>query len=52
LTDKMEKDNEKEFYEGVAKTANFVNKRLGDADAPTGLNNTVEEYADDDKGKR
>lgn len=51
MKDKSEQKNEEEVYEGVAKAANFVNERLGNADAPTGLNNTVEEYADGDKGK-
>jgi hypothetical protein len=50
--DKSKPDNEEEFYEGVAKAANFVNKRLDNTIAPTGLNNTVEEYAEDDKGKK
>ncbi len=47
--DKQEQDNESDFYDGVAKAANFVNKRLDDTIAPGGLNNTIDEYVEDEK---
>jgi hypothetical protein len=47
--DKQKDDNETEFYEGIAKAANFVNQRQHDSIAPGGLNTTVEEYTEDDK---
>jgi hypothetical protein len=50
--DDQKDDNEKEVYESVAKVANFVNQRLHDSIAPGGLNETVEEYPEDQKGKR
>jgi hypothetical protein len=50
--DKSKHDDEKEFYEGVAKATNFVNQRLDNSIAPGGLNNTVKENAEDDKGKK
>ncbi|MEX2414812.1 MAG: hypothetical protein WD424_01600 [Paenibacillaceae bacterium] len=45
-------DEEEEFFKDVAKAANYVNVRLDDSIAPGGLNNTIEEYAEDDKGKK
>lgn len=33
-----------EFYEGMARVADFVHDRLGNVEEPTGLNNRVEEY--------
>ena len=49
---KSKENNEKSFYEGIANTANFVDQRLDDSIAPGGLNNTVKEYVEDDKGKK
>jgi hypothetical protein len=46
LTDEPKRDNEEDFF---VKAANFVNNRLNDTIAPGGLNNTVKEYAEDDK---
>lgn len=52
MTDEPEHNDEEEFFEGVAKAANYVNVRLDDSITPGGLNNTVEEYVEDDKGKK
>lgn len=41
-------NNEEEFYEEVAEAADFVNDRLDNIIAPTALNNTVEEYVEDE----
>jgi hypothetical protein len=41
-------ENENEFYDGVAKVANFVKERLDDTISPGALNNTVEEYKEED----
>lgn len=50
--DEVEKfEEDEEFFEGVANAANFINERLDDTIAPGALNNTVEEYAEDDKGE-
>lgn len=32
-------------YEQIAEVAGFIHDRLGNVEDPTGLNNTVEEYA-------
>lgn len=50
--DKSKHDDEENFFVDVAKAANFVNDRLDDTIAPGGLNNTVEEYATDDKEEK
>ncbi|GIP35073.1 hypothetical protein [Paenibacillus sp. J2TS4] len=50
MTDKPKQDDDKEFYEGVAKAADFVNKRLRGTIAPGGLNSV--EKDEDDKGKK
>jgi uncharacterized UPF0160 family protein len=45
------KNDDDEFYEEIAEAADFVNDRLDNFVAPTALNNTVEEYAQGEKGK-
>lgn len=48
--DKKDEDGN-EFYEEISEAADFVNDRLDDFIAPTALNNTVEEYVEEDEGK-
>lgn len=50
--DKSRHDDEENFFEEVAKAANFVNERLDDTIAPGVLNNTVEEYVAEDEEER
>ncbi|WP_155701834.1 hypothetical protein [Paenibacillus psychroresistens] len=45
-------DHDKEFYENVAKAANFVNERLHDSFAPGAFNTTVPESSEVDKEKK
>jgi hypothetical protein len=44
-----ENENENKFYDGVAKVANFVKERLDDTISPGALNDTVEEYVEEDR---
>ena len=48
MVEEMENDGNDEFYEGIAQVADFVHDRLGNVEEPTGLNNTVEEYVEDE----
>jgi hypothetical protein len=47
--EEIENENENEFYDGVAKVANFVKERLDDTISPGALNDTVEEYVEEDR---
>lgn len=52
MTDKPKQEDDKELYEGIAKAADFVNKRLRGTIAPGGLNSFVKNDDDGDKGKK
>jgi hypothetical protein len=52
LADEQNNGRDDEFFEEIAEAADFVNKRLGNTKEPfTGINNTVDEYAENDKGE-
>ncbi|GIQ71138.1 hypothetical protein [Xylanibacillus composti] len=42
----LENATDQHFFEEIAEVADFIHDRLGDVEDPTGLNNTVEEYAE------
>lgn len=47
---KKQRNEENEIYEDVAEAADFIHDRLG-VEGALGLNNTVEEYMEEEEGK-